>query len=265
MNRISASTRIVRLIVLLCLTLMLTGCMQSLYEGMNERQANEILAALLKRGILADKQAEGKGLFTVRVDQAQVVNSLEILRRQGLPQEDYATLGSMFPKEGMMSSPLEEAARMSFALAQELADTCAQIDGVLASRVHVVLQEQDPVTEAVTPASAAAFIRYMPGSSVEQYVPQIRKLMANAVPSLKYDNASVFLYPAAETIIMPAPPEYRRLMGVDIAPYAASSFMIWMLAVLGGGLFIGFGGYWAMEQAKLRKQAARAQDEEEDA
>lgn len=247
------------------LTLMLTGCMQSLYEGMEERQANEILAALLKRGILADKEAEGKGLFTVRVDQAQVVNSLEILRRQGLPRENYASLGSTFPKEGMMSSPLEESARMSYALAQELSDTCAQIDGVLAARVHVVLQEQDPVTEAVTPASAAAFIRYMPGSSVEQYVPHVRKLMSNAIPNLKYDNASVFLYPASETIIMPPPPEYRRLMGVDIAPYAASSFLLWMAAVLGAGLFVGFGGYWAMEQHKLRKLAAQADQEDEDA
>ncbi|WP_461211049.1 type III secretion system inner membrane ring lipoprotein SctJ [Desulfocurvus sp. DL9XJH121] len=265
MNQHSGIRRILRLLSLLLIVLLLTGCMQNLYEGLQEREANEVLSALLKRGILADKQSEGKGLFTVRVDQAQVVNSLEILRRQGLPKDSFDNLGSMFPKEGMMSSPTEETARMSFALAQELADTCSQIDGVLTARVHVVLQEQDPVTEALTPASAATFIRFMPGSSVEQYVPHIRKLMANSVPNLKYDNASVFLYPAAETIIMPPPPEYRRLMGVDIAPYASGNFIVWMLAVLGAGLFLGFGGYWCKEQWARRKAAAEQAEEEDDA
>lgn len=265
MNQHSGMIRLLRLFGLLLLLALLTGCMQNLYEGLEEREANEVLSALLKRGILADKQAEGKGLFTVRVDQAQVVNSLEILRRQGLPETKFDTLGSVFPKEGMMSSPTEESARMSYALAQELADTCAQIDGVLTARMHVVLQEQDPVTEAVTPASAAAFIRYLPGSSVEQYVPHIRKLMSNSVPNLKYDSASVFLFPASETIIMPPPPEYRRLMGVDIAPYAAGNFMVWMFAVLGAGLFAGFGGYWAKEQYAKRKAAAKPEEEEENA
>jgi type III secretion protein J len=262
-KQFSATRRIARLLALVLLVLTLGGCMQPLYQGLAEREANEVLAALLKRGILADKSSEGKGLFTVRVDEAQVVNALEILRRQGLPQPHYDTLGSMFPKEGMMSSPLEESARLSYALAQELADTCSKIDGVLDSRVHVVLQEQDPVTEAVTPAAAAAFIRFMPGSSVEQYVPHIRKLMANSVPNLKYDNASVFLYPAAETIIMPPPPEYRRLMGVDIAPYAAGNFLLWVLTVLGAGLLAGFGGCWALERYRQRKaaQSAAAEDD----
>jgi len=262
-KQISGTRRVLQFIALMLLVLTLGGCMQPLYQGLGERQANEVLSALLKRGILADKQAEGKGLFTVRVDDAQVVNALEILRRQGLPPEGFDTLGSMFPKEGMMSSPLEESARLSYALAQELADTCSRIDGVLASRVHVVLQEQDPVTEAVTPAAAAAFIRFMPGSSVEQYVPHIRKLMSNAVPNLKYDNVSVFLYPAAETIIMPPPPEYRRLMGVDIAPYAAGSFLLWVLTVLGVGVLSGFGGFWAMDRYKARKAAQDTQDEDD--
>jgi len=257
--------RLARFLVLVLLALALSGCMQPLYEGMQERAANEVLAALLKRGILADKKSEGKGLFTVRVDEAQVVNALEILRRQGLPPHGFDTLGSVFPKEGMMSSPLEESARMSYALSQELSESCAQIDGVLTARVHVVLQEQDPVTEAVTPASAAAFIRFMPGSSVEQYVPHIRKMVANSVPNLKYDNVSVFLYPASETIIMPPPPEYRRMMGVDIAPYAATSFLIWVLTVLGLGLLGGYGGYWALERVRQRRQAKQAEDEEDNA
>ena len=116
-----------------------------------------MLSALLKRGIYATKKDQGKGLFTLSVDESQVVSSLEILRRQSLPPEQFASLGTTFPKEGMMSSPLEEEARLGFAIAQELAGTYAQLDGVLSTRAHVVMQKQDPVTEVDNAGNSLCF------------------------------------------------------------------------------------------------------------
>lgn len=223
-----------------------------------------MLSALLKRGIYATKTDQGKGLFTLSVDDSQVISSLEILRRQSLPPEEYASLGSMFPKEGMMSTPLEEEARLGFAIAQELAATCAQLDGVLNARAHVVMQKQNPVTEAITPATASIFIRYLPGSSVDQYVPHIRNLAANAVPNLKYDNTYVFLFPASDTIIMPPPPEYRQLLGVDLAPYAVRPFMMAVFFILCVGLGIGISGMIMYKKYNEHKAAKAAEKEEED-
>lgn len=253
-----------RLLLLLSMLLLMTGCQQELYKDLAERDANEMLGALLKRGVYATKTDQGKGLFTLSVDESQVVGSLEILRRQSLPPEGFATLGSTFPKEGMMSSPLEEEARLGFAISQEIAGTCAQLDGVLNARAHVVMQKQDPVTEAITPATTSIFLRYLPGSTVEQYVPHIRSLAANAVPNLKYDNTYVFLFPASDTIIMPPPPEYRQMFGVDMAPYAVRKFFITLIVILCTGLGLGAGGFIAYRKYIDYKTKLAAKEKEDE-
>lgn len=253
----------VKIFLVIAVSLMLTGCQQELFKDLNQRDTNDMLSALLERGIYATKKDQGKGLFTLYVDDSQVVSSLEILRRQSLPPENYATLGSTFPKEGMMSSPLEEEARLGFAISQELAGTLAQLDGVLSTRVHVVMQKQDPVTEVITPATTSVFIRYLPGSSVEQYVPHIRNLAANAVPNLKYDNTYVFLFPASDTIIMPAPPKYRHFMGVDLAPYALRTFMLTLFTILCTGLGVGIFGVIFFQRYKAKKPDSESGDEDE--
>lgn len=253
----------VKLLLAVAILLMLTGCQQALFKDLSQRDTNDMLSALLKRGIYATKKDQGKGLFTLSVDESQVVSSLEILRRQSLPPENFASLGSTFPKEGMMSSPLEEEARLGFAIAQELAGTLAKLDGVLSTRAHVVMQKQDPVTEAITPATASIFIRYLPGSSVEQYVPHIRNLAANAVPNLKYDNTYVFLFPASDTIIMPPPPEYRQLFGVDLAPYAVRNFLVTLFTLLCTGLGLGVAGVIFFQKYKAKKAQPEDGDEAE--
>lgn len=260
---VSFKTRILYLFSGL-LFLLLCGCQQDLYKSLSEKDTNAMMAALLKRGIYATKKDQGKGLFTLCVDEAQVVSSLEILRQQSLPPDNFASLGTTFPKEGMMSSPLEEEARLGYAIAQELAGTCAQIDGVLNARAHVVMKKQDPVTEAITPATASVFLRYLPGSSVEQYVPHIRNLAANAVPNLKYDKTYVFLFPASDTIIMPPPPEYRQFFGIDVAPYAVRKFMITMIIFIGAGAGTGVLGIILFQRYTARKTRAAEEEEEND-
>jgi len=242
-----------KILIIIAVSFTLAGCQQELFKDISEKDTNDMLSALLKRGIYATKEDQGKGLFTLSVDESQVVSSLEILRRQSLPPEVFASLGTTFPKEGMMSSPLEEEARLGFAIAQELAGTYAQLDGVLSTRAHVVMQKQDQVTEVITPATASIFIRYLPGSSVEQYVPHIRNLAANAVPNLKYDNTYVFLFPASDTIIMPAPPKYRQFLGVDLAPYALRTFMVTLFTILCTGLGLGIFSAFLFQRYKDKK------------
>ena len=255
---------ITRMFFAVAILFIFIGCQQNLYSDLAERDANEMLAALLKRGVYATKTDQGKGLFTVSVDDNQVISSLEILRRQSLPPEEYASLGSTFPKEGMMSTPLEEEARLGYAIAQELAGTYAQLDGAMETRVHVVMQKQNPVTEAITPATASVFIRYLPGSSVDKYIPHIRNLAAKAIPSLTYDNTYVFLFPASDSIIMPPPPKYRQLLGVDMAPYAVRTFMATILVILSVGLALGVGGMVLFGKYKEYQVAKSAEKEDED-
>jgi type III secretion protein J len=48
-------------------------------------------------------------------------------------------MGKVFKREGFVSSPLEERARLVHAMSQEIANTINNIDGVVTARVHLVV------------------------------------------------------------------------------------------------------------------------------
>ena len=130
------------------------------------------------------------------VDETQLAASVELLQNHGYPRAKYETIGQVFQKSGLISSPLEERIRFIYALSQELSKTISQIDGVLASRVHIVLPENNPLQENVQPSSASVFIKYTPGSDVASHIPQIKMLVVNSIEGLSYDKVTAVTVPA---------------------------------------------------------------------
>jgi type III secretion protein J len=183
----------------LCLALQLGACSSrvELISQVTEKQANQVIAALSDQGIIGAKSMGKEGMVSVQVPQEQVARAIEIMQAQGLPREPYASLGDVFKKDGLISSPTEERARMVFALSQELANTISKIDGVIYAQVHVVLPEHGGFGESGNPSAAAVFIKYADTFSLDAVVPQIRRLVANSVPGLSYDKVSVELVPSA--------------------------------------------------------------------
>ena len=145
-----------RLVLLaLLLSCFLLGCQTEVYRGLTEDQVNTMLSTLLRRGIIAEKIATGKTGYTLSVDERQLVQTLEILKENSLPREQYQNLGTVFSGQGMISSASEEQARLAFAISQELSDTFSRIDGVLTARVHIVLGSPEQAGIAAIPPSAA--------------------------------------------------------------------------------------------------------------
>ncbi|MCL2029117.1 MAG: type III secretion inner membrane ring lipoprotein SctJ [Deltaproteobacteria bacterium] len=214
-----------RYLALLLLSLCLAACRAELYQGLPESTANELLAALLERGVAAEKVNRGKNGFAVTVNKEEQLRALEILRDLGLPKPDYEGLGVVFRKQGMMSSPLEERARLSFALSQELAASCSRLDGVVEARVHVVLREKDMITGVVTPASAAVMLRHTPDAPVDRYMAQIRSMVVQAVPDVEPDRVAVLTFPVMGDVIRPAAP-----------PAPKNPAELWLLLVIPAGL-----------------------------
>ena len=102
--------------LLLCLLGLLTGCDVELYSGLREREGNEMLAVLLSEGIRS-KKVSGKGqVVSLLVEEAQVARAVEVLRRNGYPKDQFASIGDIFRKESLISSPVEERIRFIYAL-----------------------------------------------------------------------------------------------------------------------------------------------------
>ncbi len=242
-------------ILLFPLLLLLGACQIQLYADLDEEQANAMLALLLTYGIQAEKQSAGKGMFKLSVEETQVVRALKILKEHSLPRDSYATLGSVFTASGMISSKAEEQARLMWALSQELANTFSRVDGVLNSRVHVVLGVNDPVNNVNIPPSATVFIRHTPDSIVTALVSDIRKATAGAVAGLSPDNVNVMLVPFRELATLPKVAPQPSLIGqhfsIPLLLQTIALALIFAAAGLGGAYFM------------TKRKAKKAEEEKE--
>ncbi len=239
----SRGYRLWRLALAVLLAAFLAGCQVELHQGLDEDEANLIWSTLLKRGIEAEKKSRGKNGFTITVDQADLVRSLEILRLGGLPREKYQSLGQVFSGQGMIASPVEEQARLAFAISQELAATFSRIDGVLTARAHVVLGQHDQVSGVTTPPSASIFLRHTPDSPVTNLVGLVKEMSAKAVPGLEYEKVSVLLLPVRDDVVVPLGPR-------AVSPWAR--FLPSLLAA-GAGALLAVGGFLAYTRGPWRR------------
>jgi len=180
--------------------LALAACKTELYSNLDQDHANEMVATLRQHGIPAERVA-GKGdRISVAVDEIRFAEAMQVLKDNGLPRQEFATLGEVFKKDGLVSSPVQERAQMIYALSQELSRTVSEIDGVLSARVHLVLPENDPLRQQLVPSSASVFIRHRASASIGDLVPQVKMLVANGVSGLSYEKVSVILVPVAEHV-----------------------------------------------------------------
>ena len=218
----------------IALILLVTACKTELYSDLTERDANDMLALLLRYGISAEKVAGKDSTVSLSVDENRIADAIELLRTHGYPREDFATVGTVFQKQGLVSSPTEDHIRLVYALTQELNETLSQIDGVLSARVHVVMPTPNASGVRTSASSAAVFIRYQQDYDIAQLVSQIKTLVANSIEDLSYDKVSVALFPVAVAIPKaPDPlPEYVEVLNFEVAP-ASQDRLLLTLGALG--------------------------------
>jgi type III secretion protein J len=210
------------------LVLVLAGCKSDLYTRQTEADANSMVSALLENGIAAEKVTpDGGKSWSISVEQDDVVRALAVLRANGLPQDKFANLGTMFKKEGLISTPTEERVRFIHGVSQELSATLAQIDGVVVARVHIVLPNNDPLAPQAKPSSASVFVKYRPQANLTALTPAIKNMVARSVEGLSYDNVSVTLVPGA-TVQAPVPVRSSGIVG-----WVAGGGVLALLAALG--------------------------------
>ena len=179
-----------------CMALLLAGCDKetTLHSGLEERQANLVMAALLNSGIDCRKAPGEEGTWNVLVSEGKFAEAVNLLERRGLPRRPRQGIGEVFKKTGMISSPSEERIRFMDALAQDISRTISMIDGVVDARVHVVLPENDPFARNSLPSSAAVAIRSRWDADITDLVPSVKGLVKNAIEGLAYEKIQVTIF-----------------------------------------------------------------------
>ena len=237
-----------RFILPLALTTLLSACGdQALYAKLDERQANDMVSALRMAGVSAQKHSREDG-FEVVTDETDFARAVQILKAQGLPREDFDSLGKVFKREGFVSTPVEERARLMHALSQEISHTLTSIDGVLQARVTLVVPERHPLSDKVAPSSASVMIKHRPGLNVDALLPKVRALVVNSVEGLPYESVSVVAF-AADATPNTAPPV------AEATPNVAFALALTLgTASLGGAGVLAWRRRKAAEQLQLEDQ-----------
>lgn len=178
------------------LSCLLVACKADLYTKISEPEANEMVAVLAASGMRSTKLSVDGKTWSVQVEESDIPKALEALRAQGLPRDRTQSLGDIFKKEGLVSTPSEERIRFIYAMSQELSRTLSQIDGVITARVHVVIPSNDPQADKLSPSSASIFIKHRSSLNVQAITPAIKTLVQRSIEGLSYENISVLFFPA---------------------------------------------------------------------
>jgi type III secretion protein J len=182
--------------------LLALGCTTPIRHGLEEPAANEVVTALERAGIGAEKLRDEAGgaaapAFIVRVAQADAVRALDLLHTLGLPRGRRTGFAEVYRQPSLVPTATEERARYLEALSGEIERTLETVDGVLGARVHLVLEETDPLAggeKPRIPAQAAVLLKTRGGTAPMKEA-DVQKLVAGSVAGLQ---------PAAVAVVVTA-------------------------------------------------------------
>jgi len=183
------------------------GCAsrKTIVNGLNEREANEILVFLSNNGIdvikIQSQEGQGGGggqkiiLWDISVESSQATQALALLNANGLPRRRGQNLLDLFTSGGLVPSDTQEKIRYQAGLGQQIASTIRKIDGVIDADVQLSFPEEDPLNPQAKKGevTAAVYVKHTgvlddPNSHL---ISKIKQLVASAVNGLKYENVTV--------------------------------------------------------------------------
>jgi len=193
-------------VTLLATLLLISGCKEeALLNGLNQNQANEVVALLQKNNIEARKRNIAKSGYSVYVGLRDFSAAVDLTTIYNLPSKPRVEIAEMFPSDALISSPRAEVARIYSAIEQRLEQTLNQISGVVSSRVHVSYDISNTDAEKKgKPMHLAVLLRYDTANNAPaNLIADATRLLKNSFSNVDYDNISVVMTPAPDAYQLP--------------------------------------------------------------
>ncbi|CAK9888336.1 MULTISPECIES: EscJ/YscJ/HrcJ family type III secretion inner membrane ring protein [Pseudomonas] len=181
--------------LLLCLFLL--GCRQPLLlQGLDQQQANEVVALLQRNNIAVQKIDTGKNGYSVLVAQVDFPAAVDLLTQYGLPSKARMEVAQMFPADALVASPRAEKARLYSAIEQRLEQSVVALSGVVSARVHVSYDlSAGEGGRSSAPVHLSALVVHEPDSEVEILIDDLKRFLKNSFSEVDYERISVVLTP----------------------------------------------------------------------
>lgn len=185
---------------------LLTSCegRKTIVNGLDEREANEIMTYLSGKGVEAYKvkkeQTGGGGgakiaEFDIQVPESASSQATTLLNQVGLPRKRSQNLLGIFSSGSLVPSEMQEKIRYQAGIADQIAGTIRKFDGILDADVTISFPQEDPLNPGQTRGKITASV-YVKHNGVlddpnSQLLSRIRRLVGASVTGLDYDNVTV--------------------------------------------------------------------------
>jgi type III secretion protein J len=193
------------------------GCAVPIVNGVEESDANRVVVALDENGIASDKEADpqAEGRFRVLVARDDASGAAQVLKQEALPPPSTKGVLEAMGEGGLVPSRTAEHAKLIAGTAGDLERSLRAVDGVLSARVHLAVPARSAFDgEPKTEITASVLIRHR-GSTAPVSTPDVKGLVAGAVPGLSPEKVSVVLTPAP-TAARPVERELSRLGPITV-------------------------------------------------
>lgn len=208
LKKLSSYNRYISLCLFMIMTaLSFSSCesKKTIVNGLDEKEANEILVYLSSKNInaskLPSKEGQGAGgaakvqLWDIAVDTSQATEAMSILNAAGLPRRRPQSLLNLFSAGGLVPSEMQDKIRYQAGLAEQIASTIRKIDGVLDADVQLSFPEEDPLNPTAPKGKVTASV-YVKHTGVlddpnSHLVTKIKRLVSSSVNGLDFDNVTV--------------------------------------------------------------------------
>lgn len=230
-----------KILLLLVSILLLTGCQQQdLLKGLDQQQANEVIAVLQRNNIVAEKTDHGKTGFSIGVDTQDFAAAVDLLKIYNLPPRPRMEIAQMFPADSLVSSPRAEKARLYSAIEQRLEQSLQTLDGITSARVHVSY-DLDSV-EGGTPAHpvhVSALAVYEREIDPQLLISEIKRFLKNSFSEVDYENISVVL--SKRSLPQHTTPLKVEDKGSSSVQWLKNGALILLVIAAGLAVFVGLG------------------------
>ncbi|MEO8633724.1 MAG: flagellar basal-body MS-ring/collar protein FliF [Gemmatimonadales bacterium] len=163
--------------------------METLYRGLELREAGAMTDALTKAGVRYQLSGGGSEILVPNGDLAR---ARVLLAKSGLPSQGGVQGNEMLDKPmwGVPEAQMRSMERR--ALEGELSRTIGEMDGVDRAVVHLGLPESSPLRKLDRPAKASVMLTLRSGRVLSpEAVQSITYLVASSVPQLNSDQVAI--------------------------------------------------------------------------
>lgn len=178
------------------LAVLLVGCKQDvLLKGLDQQQANEVIALLQRNNIKVDKKEIKKEGYSLSVSSQDFSASVDLMNTYGLPRPPAIDIAQMFPADALISSPRAEKARLYSGIEQRLEHSLLSISGVVSARVHVSYDMSSSDGDRKRSAVHLSTLLNHDNSITDTtlLISDVKRFLKNSFEDVNYDNISVVL------------------------------------------------------------------------